>query len=80
MASCEGSEPGDVWKLLCVVRGYHVYQSVWEPYLGDEFATKHEKTNPHDKYAMAVLSVDAKVAKTVGHLPREISVDAIAIS
>lgn len=26
-----GSE--DEWKLLCVVRGYHVYRDVWDPYI-----------------------------------------------
>ena len=41
---------GDVWKLLCVVRGYHVYKYVWDPYLEDEFTTKHQRLNHHDQY------------------------------
>ena len=55
------SECGEVRKLPCTVRGYHVYESLWEPFLGDEFLAKHEKSNPHDKYAIAVLPVDDKV-------------------
>ena len=45
----------DEWRFVCVVRGYHVYKDVWDPYLGDGFTTKHERNNPHDKYAVAVL-------------------------
>ena len=35
--------------------------------------TKHQRRNPHDKYAIAVLPVDTKNEMVVGHLPREIS-------
>ena len=74
MASATSTEADvSVYRLLCVVRGYHVYKAIWDPYLGDEFTTKHEKNNPRDKYAIAVLPIDAKVAKIVGHLPMEIS-------
>ena len=64
---------GDVWKLLCVVRGYHIYKDVWDPYLEDEFTTKHQRFNHHDQYAIAVVLVDMKDKMVVGHLPREIS-------
>ncbi len=67
------STEGEVLRLLCIVRGYHVYKAIWDLYLGDDFTTKHQKNNPHDKYAIAVLLVDAKVAEIVGHLPMEIS-------
>ncbi len=60
-------------KLMCVVRGYHVYKDVWDPYLEDDFTTKHQRHNPHDKYAVAILPVDAKTKTIVGHLPKEIS-------
>ena len=56
-----------------MVKGYHAYKDVWDPYLQDEFTTKHERHNPHDKYAVAVLPVDAEDKKVVGHLPKEIS-------
>ena len=59
--------------LMCVVRGYHVYKDVWDPYPEEDFVTKHQRRNPHDKYAVAVMPVDAKSETIVGHLPREIS-------
>ena len=45
------------WRFLGVVRGYHVHKDVWDPYLVDGFTTKHERNDPHDKYAMVLLSV-----------------------
>ena len=36
--SVAGSE--DKWKLLCMVRGYHFYKHIWDPWLEDEFTTK----------------------------------------
>ena len=44
-----------------------------KPHFGDEFLTKHEDSNPHDKYVITELPVDDKVTKMVDHLPREIS-------
>ena len=46
-----GSE--DVWKLLCVVRGYHVYKDVWDPYLEDEFTIAYKRAlsgSPHRSF------------------------------
>ena len=51
-------------KLMYVVRGYHVYKDMWDLYLGDDFTTKFERHYRHNKYAIAVLPVDAK-SKTV---------------
>ena len=46
MASATSTEADvSVYRLLCVVRGYHVYKAIWDPYLGDEFTTKHEKNS-----------------------------------
>ena len=64
-----------MWKLLCVVWGYHFYKDVWDPYLEDVFTTKHERLNHHDKYAIAVLPADTKDTMVVDHLPKEISKD-----
>ena len=64
---------GDEWKVLCVVRGHHAYKDVWDPFLEDDFKTKHQRCNPHDKYAIADLPVDTKYETVVGHLPKEIS-------
>ena len=31
-----------------VVRGYHVYRTLWEPFLGEEFVVLHEADNDCD--------------------------------
>ena len=53
-------------KLFCIVRRYHAYKDVWDPVLEHQFRTKHQKHNSHDKYAMAVVPVDASASR-VGH-------------
>ena len=53
------------------VRGYHVYQVLWQPRIRDSFIAVHEEGNKHHKYAMAVYRSE-EPAFVVGHLPREI--------
>ena len=57
------------WKLLCVVRGYHVYKDVWVPYLEDDFTTEHQRCNPHDKYVFFHTYALKEVCKS-RHLDR----------
>ena len=52
-----------------MVRGYHIYNSMWEAYVGEELLCQQEEDNAHDPYAVAVL----KSATVVGHLPRKVS-------
>ena len=53
-----------------MVRGYHVYNSIWEEaYIGEELLCQRDKDNRHDPYAVAVM----KSATIVGHLPRKVS-------
>ena len=56
-----------------MVRGYHVYKDVWDPFVNDTLVTKHERDNTHDKYAVAVIADDMKTRTVVGNLPKEIS-------
>ena len=51
------------------VRGFHQYQSIWAPVLGEELSCKREMHNPHDSFAVAVK----KDHVVVGHLPRKFS-------
>ena len=44
--------------LFKLLRGYHVFKDMWDPYLGDGFTTKHKWNNTHDKYTVVVLPVD----------------------
>ena len=52
-----------------VVRGHHVYKSVWTPVSGEELAVVPEAKNSHDRYAVDVL----KDGEVVGHITRELS-------
>ena len=53
------------------IRGYHVYQRIWTPVIGEILETVRERDNKHDKYAVAVLEEQTKCI--VGHIPQEIS-------
>ena len=49
---------------VAMVRGYHIYNSIWEAYIGEELLCQWDEENRHDPYAVAVL----KSAIVVGHL------------
>ena len=51
------------------VRGYHYYQNIWDPFIGEVLPCLPEDGNPHDRYAVAVK----KLSRVVGHVPRRIS-------
>ena len=60
----------------CGLRGYHEYRAIWTPVLHEILPAIHERSNPHDRYAIAArksLPGTTVVESTVGHLPREIS-------
>ena len=52
-----------------MVRGYHVYQTVWEVRIGGVLPCTRESGNRHDPHAVAVKKGDI----IVGHLPSKIS-------
>ena len=56
--------------LSSCVRGYHVYQSIWRPTIGETYDCTREYTNVKDRYAVAVKTAGGT---TVGHLPLKIS-------
>ena len=51
------------------VRGYHVYNVVWKPAIGEKLQADQDLGNEADKFAMKVV----KNKEIVGHLPREYS-------
>ena len=53
-----------------VVRGFHVYKDVWDPFFGEELLCEQDVGNIHDPYAVSVVHSDGLV---VGHVPRSIS-------
>ncbi len=52
------------------IRGYHVYQEVWTPYVGEIITSKRQPLNVKDRYAVSTPKMDGEV---VGHLPRKVS-------
>ena len=52
-----------------IVRGHHIYKSVWTPYIGEMLPVQEELDNEHDSYAVSVQ----KVGIIVGHVPQEVS-------
>ena len=58
-----------------MLRGHHVYQSVWTSTVGENLFTapdKREKALSYDGFAIGVYK-DEKCSLLVGHLPIEIS-------
>ena len=51
-----------------MVRGYHVYQEIWDAALGEQLSCKREPGNRKDPFAVAVV----RALVTVGHLPKKI--------
>lgn len=62
--------PRTTFNVPCFVRGYHVYQRIWSPTIGEKLTTAREPDNIHDKHAVSVLDDTLCV---VGHVPQEIS-------
>ena len=52
-----------------LVRGYHVYQDVWNATPGKTLGCSRERDNEHDIFSVAVW----KGTNIVGHVPRKVS-------
>ena len=52
-----------------VIRGHHIFKSVWTPFIGETLSLAIEDGNAEDPYAVAVM----KGTTIVGHTPCEIS-------
>ena len=48
-----------------VIRGYHMYQRIWMPRVGEKATTVREPGNEHDRFAVVVL--ENETLCTVGH-------------
>ena len=60
---------GGVYEKESVVRGHHIYKTVWTPVIGEELPVEREEDNQHDQHAVAVV----KNGTIVGHMPRTLS-------
>lgn len=59
----------EVRRFSSCIRGYHVYQDIWVPVIGEVLACYRERGNAVDRYAIMVK----KNGEIVGHLPKKIS-------
>ena len=57
------------YEMEAMIRGYHVYATVWDAQIGEDLYCPRETGNIRDPYAVAVKKVDL----TVGHIPMKIS-------
>ena len=51
------------------MRGYHVYQTIWDAVVGETLECRRQPLNEHNRYAVAVIKDDV----IIGHLPRKVS-------
>lgn len=52
-----------------VIRGHHIYKTMWTPVLGEVNYLEIEEGNEHDHFAVCVKRGN----EIVGHVPRELS-------
>ena len=62
-------EDWEEFVLDSVVRGHHIYKSIWTPFIGEVLRAETEEGNEEDRYAVAVLNGGV----IVGHVPRNFS-------
>ena len=55
------------FSIEAMILGYHVYQEVWDPALGEELTCQRETVNRQDPFAVAVVR-SAPVRTIVGHV------------
>ena len=58
-----------VFLFTSVIRGHHVYKSIWTPVMGEVLTVSLEEGNAHVRFAVRVK----KERQIVGHVPREFS-------
>lgn len=59
----------DEERIASCIRGYHIYETVWEARIGEILPCIREPANMVDRYAVSVV----KNGTVVGHLPKEVS-------
>ena len=59
------------FEFTAAIRGFHIYQKVWQPELNDTLVCIHERGNEFDAFSVKTVRADDNAI--VGHLPREIS-------
>ena len=57
------------YEVMSCVRGYHIYQLIWDASIGEMLRCKSDDHNLHDRYSISVMKDEI----IVGHLPRKLS-------
>ena len=70
--SLEMANESKTFILENVVRGHHVYKSIWTPRIRQTLNTLHETENPEDRHAVALQRSSEGTSTMVGHMPRDI--------
>ena len=52
----------ETYEVESVVRGYHIYKDIWSAAVGSTLSCRHERFNPHDSYAAAVIKDDVAIS------------------
>ena len=52
-----------------IIRGHHVYKTIWTSYVSEELVLAAEESNLSDRHAVAV----SKHGKIVGHMPHKLA-------
>ena len=57
------------------LRGYHMYQKVWKPFIGQVITFAREQKIPYDRFAISGSDkIPGKIGcVVVGHIPRELT-------
>ena len=64
MVSASVVAGGDaIFVLSCVIRGHHIYKTVWSPSTGEILEAAREPNNPHDHHAVCLRETEV----IVGH-------------
>ena len=48
-------DSSNLFEFCSFIRGYHVYQTIWEPKLNEELLSKLELCNEYDKNVVCVI-------------------------
>ena len=50
-----GALCNDSYEKTSVMRGHHIYKSIWTPIIGEELVPEAREDNGHDKHTFAVM-------------------------
>ena len=63
-------------QFISVIRGHHIYKSVWTPTLGEKLNCREDdrkEAKQHDEYAIGTYLEANTGSELVGHVPMELS-------